>query len=204
MANAIPEKYRPIESGVAFEEFLHDLRFDSRHVEWVDGEVFEKPSVTRDHSLTVVFLISLISMVAETQKSGKVLGSPFVMHLEEQKRGRAPDILLVKTENLARIEHMKLCGPADLVVEVISPGTVAIERGTKFDEYEAAGVGEYWIIDPDRGDALFYAFQDGLFRPLEKRNGIVQSAMLGEFDFRIEWLWEQPRITDVLREWNLI
>ena len=36
----------------------------------------------------------------------------------------------------------------DLVVEVLSETTQAIDRGVKFDDYAAHGVAEYWIVDP--------------------------------------------------------
>ena len=39
-------------------------------------------------------------------------------------------------------------GGPSLVVEIVSPGSATIDRVDKFREYERAGVGEYWIIDP--------------------------------------------------------
>lgn len=41
-------------------------------------------------------------------------------------------------------------GTPDLIVEVTSPESLARDRGEKYVEYEAAGVREYWLIDPDR------------------------------------------------------
>lgn len=34
-------------------------------------------------------------------------------------------------------------------MEVLSDGTAARDRGIKFDDYQAHGVTEYWIVDPD-------------------------------------------------------
>ena len=39
-------------------------------------------------------------------------------------------------------------GPPDLVIEILSRSTWQIDRGHKKDAYEAAGVREYWIVDP--------------------------------------------------------
>ncbi|MEZ5301901.1 MAG: Uma2 family endonuclease [Verrucomicrobiales bacterium] len=74
--------------------------------------------------------------------------------------GREPDIIFVASENLGRIKNAFLDGPADLAVEVISPESQGRDRGDKFYEYQAGGVREYWIIDPERQVAEFYRLND--------------------------------------------
>ena len=44
---------------------------------------------------------------------------------------------------------LKLSGPPDLVVEILSPGTAARDLGLKLEQYEIAGIPEYWIVDPE-------------------------------------------------------
>jgi Uma2 family endonuclease len=39
------------------------------------------------------------------------------------------------------------CTTADLVIEVVSPGSAIYDRNTKADTYGALGVGELWLID---------------------------------------------------------
>ena len=198
------EAPRLIESGVSFEEFLDAPRFDGRHVEWVDGEVIEQVSVTDEHTDIVDFLTAILRTWAEYHRLGRVLGDPFVMRLEAQGRGRAPDILFVKTENLARLHRNRLDGPADLVVEVISPGSNSIDRGEKFDEYENGGVGEYWLIDPQRQEAHFYRRDEsGIFLLLRPQNGIIRSIAIEDFELRLERLWQRPPLFEIWREWNL-
>ena len=41
-----------------------------------------------------------------------------------------------------------LLGPPDLCVEIISPSSSTIDRVDKFEQYRAAGVAHYWILDP--------------------------------------------------------
>lgn len=191
-----------IESGVSFDEFIEAPRFDSRHVEWVDGEVFEKMSVSDEHSQVIFFLAAILISWTEDHHLGEVVGDPYVMRLEAQGRGRAPDIMFVATENLARLHRNRLDGPADVVVEVISPGSNSIDRGDKFDEYQDGGVGEYWIIDPQRREALFYQRDDeGIFRPMMPQNGIFRSNAVTGFELQIGWLWQRPSIRQVLNSW---
>lgn len=46
--------------------------------------------------------------------------------------------------------HVQRLPPApDLVVEILSPSNKALDLITKRADYERAGVGEYWVVDPD-------------------------------------------------------
>lgn len=40
-------------------------------------------------------------------------------------------------------------GVPDLVVEIVSPGPISMDRGPKLKAYARFGVPEYWIVDPD-------------------------------------------------------
>lgn len=96
----------------------------------------------------------------------------------KMKQGREPDLLFVAQEHLDRLQETYLDGPANLVVEVVSPESLARDRGAKFVEYEAGGVPEYWLLDPLRRWAEFYCLgEDGRYRRcflLERRARITQ------------------------------
>ena len=57
-----------------------------------------------------------------------------------------PDLFYISAELEARLdpEHRTT---ADLVIEVISPGSAIYDRNTKADTYGALGVGELWLVD---------------------------------------------------------
>jgi len=137
---------------------------------------------------------------------GMIRLAPFQMKLA--RSGREPDLLFVARENLSRLKETCLDGPADLVVEVVSPESVGRDRGEKFYEYQEAGIPEYWLIDPDRRWAEFYRLgKDGLYRvAFAGREGIFRSEVLPGFWLRVEWLWQEPlpKVLDVLRELGLI
>jgi Uma2 family endonuclease len=73
--------------------------------------------------------------------------APFEMRARPDGPARIPDILFVAREHRDRIESLRLNGPADLIVELISPESVRRDRVEKLHEYAAAGVLEYWLID---------------------------------------------------------
>ncbi|MGH9971240.1 MAG: Uma2 family endonuclease [Pyrinomonadaceae bacterium] len=57
-----------------------------------------------------------------------------------------PDLFYVsaETEALLEPEHRTT---ADLVIEVISPGSAIYDRNTKADTYAALGIKELWLVD---------------------------------------------------------
>ena len=57
-----------------------------------------------------------------------------------------PDLFYVSAELAARLGPKRRT-TADLVVEVISPGSAIYDRNTKAETYGALGVGELWLVD---------------------------------------------------------
>jgi len=92
------------------------------------------------------------------------------------------------------------------VVEIVSPESAGRDRGEKFYEYEQAGIPEYWLVDPSREEAEFYQLdaQGHYHLILPDAEGIYRSRVLRDFWLRVTWLWQPPRVLDVLRELSLI
>lgn len=49
-----------------------------------------------------------------------------------------------------------------MIIEIISPSSVKMDRVIKFNKYEKAGVREYWIVEPDQKLASVFVLQDNL------------------------------------------
>lgn len=188
---------------MTYEEFLAWADEDTL-AEWVGGDVVMTSPASFEHQQIVRLLVSTMGTFVETHQLGVVLSAPFQMKVGD--RGREPDILFVRNEHRERLKPTFLDGPADLVVEVVSPESVSRDRGDKFIEYEGAGVEEYWLIDPRRKIAEFYRLDE------QNRYHMVQSGETGQFysavihDFwvRVEWFWKPPLVLDVLRELDLL
>ena len=60
-----------------------------------------------------------------------------------------PDILYVATDRQAITSERGIEGAPTLVVEVLSPSTVRLDRGRKMTLYAEHGVPYYWIVDPE-------------------------------------------------------
>lgn len=191
---------------MSYAQFLKSDDVDP-HAEWVNGEVLAMAPVSDEHSDEQVFLLQILGSFVDAHNLGKLRMEPFQMKTGPNLPGRAPDILFVARRNVSRLKKNHLEGPADLVVEIISPGSQSIDRGDKYYEYEAGGVREYWLIDPLRKKAEFYLLgRDGLYHLAPVENGIYHSTVLKGLWLKVAWLWKKPRpsVLLVLKEWKLI
>jgi Uma2 family endonuclease len=200
-ANSIDPRLR-----MSYADFL-ESEFGEAAVEWVNGEVVMMAPVSDEHSDVQIFLLNLLGPFVEAHDLGKVRAEPFQMKTGPDLPGRSPDILFVAKRNLSRLKKTHLQGPANLVVEVISPGSQSVDRGDKYYEYEAGGVREYWLIDPKRKQAEFYVRgRDRHYHLAPIDDGVFHSTVLKGLWLKVDWLWQNPRpsVLAVLKEWKLI
>lgn len=47
-----------------------------------------------------------------------------------------------------------------MIIEIISPSSIKMDRFTKFNSYEKAGVKEYWIVEPGGKLVSVFVLQD--------------------------------------------
>jgi Uma2 family endonuclease len=151
------------------------------------------------------FVLTLIQCYVRQEKLGRVLYDPFQMKLGSRS-SRAPDVLVVSNARKSAIKRTYLDGPADLVVEVVRPDEPKRDYVKKYQEYERAGVREYWIIDPQQRSCQFHELRDdGKFRAAEIGiDSIYRSKVLPGVWLQIDWLWpeSQPTPSYVLQQWT--
>lgn len=190
---------------VDYEQFLEWLDEDT-WAEWVDGEVVLMSPVSSEHSNLHAFLLTILRLYASSRQLGVVLSEPFQMKTGADLPGRSPDILFVSQQHLSRLKPTYLDGPADLVVEIISPDSEERDRVHKFAEYERGGVREYWLIDPQKRVAEFYVLggEGKYVLQASGEAGEYHSVVLQGLWLRIEWLWELPPEIEVLRAWGIV
>lgn len=194
MATLIAAERRHTKRKLSYEEYLA-LPDDGRIVEWVNGEIITHMPATPLHQNVVIFLIKLLSNYIDRLNLGHLLAAPVEVRLWPNGPAREPDVLFIGRERLAQLTERRFEGGPDLVVEVVSPGSVTIDRVDKFLEYEQANVSEYWIIDPrpHQQQADFYIRDAGgrfAAAPLDDE-GVFASAVLPGFRLNVAWLWQE-------------
>lgn len=175
---------------LSYGEFLEWLDEDTL-AEWVDGSVIMTSPASLQHQQLVGFLDKVLGQYVLGKQLGELITAPFQMKLANS--GREPDLLYVKNENLQRLKPTFLDGPADLVIEILSPESVSRDRGEKYYEYASGGVDEYWLIDPIGSWCEFYRLTGERFQlAFEGGEGRYESRAVSGFWIQVEWLWRKP------------
>src|SRR6266566_8359648 len=143
---------------------------DGQHYEIVNGVLLMTPAPTPEHQDIVGEIYVCLRTHVKLAGLGRVFMGPIDVVLGP-KNVFQPDVLVVLNAHLDRIQAKKIAGAPDLVVEVASQSTAAIDRVTKFDVYARAGVAEYWMVKPETHEVEVFALEDREYRSLGKFSG---------------------------------
>jgi len=186
-----PRRYL-VDSNVTVEEYLE--YYAEHRCEYVEGKVFRVMPITLRHEDIRDYLRLMFRYYLHYTGIGRVLGEPFVMYLPAfPNRRRQPDLFVLLNDSASQLEEGILDGPANIVIEIVSPGSVEVDYGEKLAEYEKGGVPEYWIIDYLRRDARFLRRSDeGLFQAtLPDDDDFYRTPQLPQFRLHVPTLWEE-------------
>lgn len=190
-----------VRRAMTFEAFL-DWTPEGGLTEWVNGDGVQYMSATRYHQGAVRFLTVLLTYFVELHKLGQLFLAPYAMRGTPGGSVREPDLFFVSIDRLHLMRDTYVDGPADLVIEVVSDDSVTRDRVEKFDEFQDAGVKEYWVIDPrpSRNRALFFVLRDGQFTPVKPDAAdVYRSTVLSGLEMNVAWLWqESPDLAQIL------
>ena len=177
-------------TNVTFDEYMQDYAHDG--YEWIDGVVIKVSPVTNEHDLLMIHFSYLLGAYFESRPIGIVHRQPFVMKLSEIRRGREPDLQIILNDNPHQYTKTGMLGPADICIEIVSQESITRDYENKRAEYEAGGVGEYWIIDPLEQRCTFYRQSgEGKFVAVEPdADGNYHTPRLPGLAVNVPLLWQ--------------
>lgn len=132
-----------------YEKFPGD---GNRH-QVIEGEEFMTPPPSTEHQTVVLNVASLL----RERKEGRVFIAPTAVVLGRHDVFE-PDVLFVAEDRAGIVKKKNIQGAPDLVVEVTSPSTAAVDRGKKLEAYRREGVRDYCIVDPDARQVEVHEF----------------------------------------------
>jgi len=156
--------------------------------QFLGGELVREP-VSERHEALFGFLMSLLYTYLGERGGGVVRGSRYAMRLDPQWSPE-PDLLVVLSERLPFMGPQRLEGPADLVIEIASPGRLDLRK--KLPRYHEARIREIWIVDPYARTIRVDTLEAGGYRTRSHAAGALASAVVPGFWIDVGWLWQEP------------
>ncbi len=162
--------------------------------EWIDGSVDQVPPLTPEQTRVKQRLLTLVGDYVEMNELGMVIPGPFIVRMpEEMRRGREPDLLFLPNEFVEAIQDNYVNSHGvGLVVEITDARTRERDHADKYDEYQMAGIPEYWIFDVERREPYFYVLRDdNRYHSVEPDDkGVYHSTIIRGFDLFTRSVWE--------------
>ena len=156
-----------------FEEYLtYDDGTDNRY-EWIDGVLIEMPTESEfnawlSFALQLYFIRAGFVKPRLTQRYNCEIEVPVLK--PKQARNRFPDFVILRPEHIELTQKrltIRLDMPAPvLVMEVVSPGQTNRDRDyeDKRAQYQARGISEYWLLDPEQQIVMVLSLVDGVYQ----------------------------------------
>jgi len=164
---------------------------DRSKIELIAGVLYMSPPPEYTHDNVVTRLIrSLSSHLEKTGNAGR-LYVPRAAIWTSRNTYLEPDLFYVSAELEAQLDP-KHRTTADLVIEVVSPGSAIYDRNTKADTYAALGVRELWLID-ETGDTIEVRNQTGGgfgAGAVFKRGERISSAIFPDLDLPVDKIFQ--------------
>jgi Uma2 family endonuclease len=165
---------------------------DGRRYELYDGEVWVVPSPLPLHQRVLLTLEDFFRRYAE-EHGGEALIAPLDIVFSEYDVVQ-PDLVFFQRarRHLVRPDSPIRHAP-DIVIEVLSPSTAAVDRGRKQQMFARFGVREYWIVDPRSQVVEVFWLQGDAYLQAGRAAGtdVVESAVLPDLSIPVPALFER-------------
>jgi Uma2 family endonuclease len=155
--------------------------YDGKKVEFINGEVVLPMSVKKEHADVLWLLLNLLKHFVLLRGLGYVGYEKIMISLA--RNDYEPDICFFSKPKSDAFKSKQTRFPApDFVVEILSPDSETRDRVTKFMDYAANGVLEYWVIDPEVQTIEQFVLNGGQYDLRQKSdNGEIRSEAVTGF-----------------------
>jgi Uma2 family endonuclease len=163
-------------------------------VELIKGRIFKMAAPLSNHQTSSTNFTYLFKTHLKGSRC-RVYAAPFDVRLPKPLSQRKsdtdietvvqPDICVVC--DLSKIDRRGCVGAPDLIVEILSKGTVGKDVKDKYEVYEESGVREYWIVNiTEKMVNVFRLNEQGKYVPDTRPYIPTESIRVGIFnDFSI-------------------
>jgi Uma2 family endonuclease len=175
-------------------------KYEGQKVEFIAGEVLVHMPVKKRHADCKRRTMNLLSNYVYIKKLGFVGDEKILVSLS--RNDYEPDVCFFAAKRASLFTPEQVVFPApDFVVEVLSEGTEAKDRGIKFEDYAAHSVSEYWILDPVAETLEQYLLSADRYELAFKgNNGEVSSQVIAGFSVSVKALFDDTENMQALQK----
>ena len=132
---------------------------EGERAELIDGKIYYMaPPSTRHQRIISDIHYRIKDYIIKNNGECEVLPAPFAVFLNKDNKNYVePDISIICDKD--KITDKGCHGAPDWIIEIISPGNKEMDYFKKLFKYQAAGVREYWIVDPIKEMVMVYRFE---------------------------------------------
>lgn len=179
-----------------YEDYLQ-LPDDGKRYEIIEAVLYVANAPTIEHQYAVNRISFYLQLATIERDLGIVLIAPLEVHLSESTRPVQPDVLFIRKDRQSILTPQLCAGAPDLIVEVISPSSLRLDRQVKYRTYEAHGVTEYWLVDPKVRGVEIYVLADGEYALLGQytEDDVIESTVVPGLQIVAKTLFQAPTPT---------
>ena len=179
-----------LEQKMTWDEF-RDAEFEDHDLyiyELLNEKLVRRTAPSVTHQRISRKLLRLLDTFVTEKDLGEVFCAPIDVYFDGGN-GVQPDLSFIKKERLFIIENEDyINGAPDLIVEVISPGSVRRDKVDKKDLYQRFAVKEFWLIDPQNQTIEIYIIENDAYKlhDFQEQKGKIASILLEGFEVDLE------------------
>lgn len=158
---------------------------DRSKIELIAGVLYMTPPPETPHNKAVSRILRLLTDYLNRRADKGTLYVPRTGISITPNTWLEPDLSYVSAETASRMTS-RYFTTADLVIEVISPGSAIYDRNTKADTYAALNVKELWLVDELSDLIEVRVLKDGRYEShLFERDDRLTSTVLQGLELRV-------------------
>jgi Uma2 family endonuclease len=162
--------------ALTYEDYVL-LPDDGLRHEIIDGEHYVNPAPYLIHQTILMNIAVPMRLHVRQHGLGYVYIAPADVVLSPNDVVQ-PDIVFVRAERRSILTKANVQGAPDLVIEILSPSNRQYDEVVKRKRYDAMGVAEYWIVDPESETVKIYR-RAGNLVPVESADPLTTPLLPG-------------------------
>lgn len=194
------EAQKHLDKEKELRKHFYSIVDENKKMEFINGEIIFQSPVKKEHNEATGRIYRILSEYVEIKALGWVAIEKALVSLT--RNDYEPDVCFWNNKKASKFTDKQMQFPApDLVVEVLSPKTEKHDRTTKFSDYEAHHVKEYWIVDAHKKSIEQYVLINEKFMlRFSGDSGLMEIDSIAGLSINVEDIFSKKPIFSILKD----